>query len=172
MQTGSAAAVGVLSTLAHGPAIVGAPFGGALADRHDPRRPAILLSTLQALPTARMAASDRAEVLSVPLLYLLVFAGAVSFSVNQPIITLVVRYTVPPEYRYTAVARASMVFNVTRLRGAVVRGYLVDALGVGAAFAFNAVSYALVAPVPWGTHLVATPEAPAAQGRTKACESG
>lgn len=157
-QTGSAAAVGVLSALALGPAIVGAPFGGALADRHDPRRLAILLSVLQAVPAALMAASDLAGVLSVPLLYLFVFAGAVPFSVNQPIITLVVPYTVEAEYRQAAVARASMAFNVTRLVGAVVGGYLVDALGVGAAFAFNAASYLLVAAVLWGTRLVAAPE--------------
>ena len=40
--TNSAIAVGVLTSLALGPALVGGPIGGVLADRYDPRRLAMM----------------------------------------------------------------------------------------------------------------------------------
>ena len=145
--TGSAASVGVLSALALGPAVVGSPVGGALADRFEPRRLAIALTTLQGLSAAAMALLAWAGELSMAWLYILVFAGAIPFSLNQPVITLVVPYTVPPEYRQSALARSSMMFNITRLGGAVVGGFLVQWIGVASGFAVNAATYYLVALV-------------------------
>lgn len=152
--TGSATAVGVLSALALGPAIVGGPIGGALMDRYDPRRLAIVLSVCQAVPAALLAALAFAGDLSIAELYVLTFAGAVPFSLNQPVVTLIAPATVPPEFRQSAVARASMVYNITRLLGAVVGGVVVQAVGVGVAFAANALSYLAVALVLSFTHLV------------------
>ncbi len=146
-MTGSAASVGVLSALALGPALVGSPIGGALADRFDPRRLAMALSGLQGLSAAGMALLAWTGQLSMGWLYLLVLAGAIPFSLNQPVITLVVPYTVPPEYRQSALARSSMMFNVTRLGGAVAGGFMVQWLGVASGFAFNAATYLLVALV-------------------------
>lgn len=152
--TGSATAVGVLSALALGPAIVGGPIGGALMDRYDPRRLAIVLSVCQAVPAALLAALAFAGDLSIAELYVLTFAGAVPFSLNQPVVTLIAPATVPSEFRQSAVARASMVYNITRLLGAVVGGVVVQAVGVGVAFAANALSYLAVALVLSFTHLV------------------
>lgn len=152
--TNSATAVGVLTSLALGPALVGGPLGGILADRHDPRRLAVLLSLLQAAACTALVVLELSGRLTVDLLYLCVFAGAIPFSLNQPIISLIIPYTVPEEYRHTAVARASMIFNLTRLAGAVVGGVLVTAIGVAAAFGLNAASYALVALVLWRTKLL------------------
>ncbi len=152
--TGNPMSVGVLSALALGPAIVGSPIGGSLADRYDPRRLAMVLSLLQAIPAALMAALAIFGELNIGALYVLVFAGAIPFSLNQPVITLIAPYTVPEEFRQTAVARTSMIYNVTRLLGAVAGGFIVQALGVGFAFAANAVSYVAVAVVLATTHLV------------------
>ena len=52
--TGSAASVGLLSALALGPAIVGGPIGGALADRFDPKRLSVVLYLLQARRVLRV----------------------------------------------------------------------------------------------------------------------
>lgn len=51
-MTGNAASVGLLSAAALGPAVVGGPIGGALADRYDPRRLAIVLCSPVRSPTA------------------------------------------------------------------------------------------------------------------------
>ena len=145
--SGSSAAVGVLAALALGPALVGAPIGGQLADRYDPRRLAIVLSLCQAVPVLVMAALAFASVITVPLMYVCVFAGAIPFSLNQPVLALIVPATVPPEFRHQAVARTSMAYNITRLVGAIIGGAVVAAIGAGFAFAVNGVSYLLVAAV-------------------------
>ena len=153
--TGSAASVGLLSALALGPAVVGGPIGGALADRFEPRRLAIVLYLLQALPATVMAMMDLAGDLSLGWLYALVFAGAIPYSLNCPVSSLVGSYTVPQEYRQSALALASMTFNLTRLAGAVGGGFLVHWFGIGSALAVNAASYLLVAAVLAATTLVA-----------------
>lgn len=145
--TGSAASVGLLSALALGPAIVGGPIGGVLADRFDPKRLSVVLYLLQALPATLMAVGDLLGDLPLGWLYTLVFAGAIPYSLNSPVISLVGTYTVPEEYRPAALAQASMMFNATRFAGAVVGGFLVHLVGIGAAFAFNAAAYLLVAAV-------------------------
>ena len=72
--TGSATSIGLLSALALGPAIVGGPIGGALADRFDPRRLAVTLYVAQALPAIVMAALDLTGDLPLGWLYALTFA--------------------------------------------------------------------------------------------------
>ena len=154
-MTGSAASVGLLSAAALGPSIVGGPIGGALADRYDPRRLSIALYLLQALPATVMAVMDIVGDLPVGWLYALVFAGAIPYSLNCPVINLVGVYTLPESHRQAAVAQASLMFNVTRLVGAVAGGLLVHWLGIGTAFALNAMSYFVVATVLARTRLVA-----------------
>lgn len=158
--TGSAASVGLLSALALGPAVVGGPIGGALADRFEPRRLAIVLYVLQALPATAMAVMDLTGHLPLGWLYALVFAGAIPYSLNCPVSSLVGSYTVPPEYRQSALALASMMFNLTRLAGAVGGGFLVHWFGIGSALAVNAASYLLVAAVLVVTPLVSGVERP------------
>lgn len=131
--------------MALGPSIVGSPIGGALVDRYDPRRLAIVLYVLQAIPAAIMAILDFTGELPLGWLYALVFAGAVPYSLNCPVISLVGPYTVPEEYRQAALAQSSMMFNLTRLAGAVIGGFMVHWIGIGSALAFNAASYVLVA---------------------------
>ncbi|MGI9123866.1 MAG: MFS transporter [Mycobacterium sp.] len=152
--TGSAASVGLLSAVALGPAIVGGPIGGALADRYEPRRLSMVLYLLQGIPATVLAILDIVGDLPVGWLYVLVFAGAIPYSLNCPVISLVGTYTVPEEYRQAAVAQSSMMFNITRLVGAVAGGFMVHWMGIGTAFAFNAASYFLVAAVLSRTSLV------------------
>ena len=75
--TGNAASVGLLSALALGPAIVGGPIGGALADRFDPRRLAVVLYLLQAVPATLLAVLDLLGDLPLGWLYALIFTGAI-----------------------------------------------------------------------------------------------
>jgi predicted MFS family arabinose efflux permease len=145
--TGSATSVGLLAALALGPTIVGSPIGGALADRFDPRRLAIVLYICQGIPATVMAILDLTGELPIGLLYALVFAGAIPFSLNSPVISLLGPYTVPEEYRRAALAQSSMMFNITRLAGAVGGGFIVHLFGIGSALAINAASYFLVAAV-------------------------
>lgn len=145
--TGSAMQVGVLAALALGPSLVGAPIGGVLADRFCPRKLSITLCTAQAVPAGVMAILAFAGLLSVPWIFVLVLLGAVPYSLNQPIIALVVPFTVPPELRHEAVTASSMAYNLSRLTGAVLGGVVVQVIGPGGAFALNSASYLVVAVV-------------------------
>jgi len=162
--TGSATSVGLLAALALGPTIVGSPIGGALADRFDPRRLAIVLYICQGIPATVMAILDLTGELPIGWLYALVFAGAIPFSLNSPVISLLGPYTVPEEYRRAALAQSSMMFNVTRLVGAVGGGFIVHLFGIGSALAINAASYFLVAAV------LATPTLTSAIGSIRSPE--
>ena len=142
--TDSAAAVGILAALALGPGVVGAPAGGFLLGHFDLRRLVVTLSVCQAVPPALMSVIELTGELSIGWLYLLVFLGAIPSSLNQPAMALIEPQTVPVEFRQSAVALSSMIYNVTRLFGAVLGGFVVQWVGVAAAFAFNAASFLIV----------------------------
>lgn len=157
--TGSASSVGILAAVAMGPALVGSPLGGALLDRFDPRRLAVLLTVAQAVPAAAMAILDIVGELSVGWLYLLTLAGAIPASLNQPVTALVIPYTLPAQYRTSAVALSSMIFNIMRLFGAALGGLIVEWAGVGGAFSINAFSYLVLAVVFARTDLLSDEDA-------------
>jgi hypothetical protein len=77
----------------------------------------------------------------------LTFAGAVPNSLSAPVMSLVMAGTVPKDVRQSAVARTSVIFNASRLIGAVGGGFLVHLTGLAPAYGLNAVSYVLVALV-------------------------
>ena len=151
--TDNAAAVGVLAALALGPGMIGAPAGGFLLGYFDLRRLAVTLSLCQAVPPAAMAAVEITGELSIGWMYVLVFAGAIPSSLNQPAMAMIEPQTVPQHLRQSAVALSSMIYNVTRLFGAALGGFVVEWAGVAAAFAFNAASFAVVAATVAGLHL-------------------
>jgi MFS family permease len=152
--TDSAAAVGVLAVLAIGPSIVGGPLGGVLLDRFDPRRLAIALSLIAAVPPGLMAAMELAGDLSLGWLYALVFAGAIPRSMYEPVVSLIGPSTVAAEHRHSAVAHMSLSYNVVRLSGAAMGGLVVHWAGVWAAFGLNAVSFVIFAIILARTELV------------------
>ena len=145
--TDSAAAVGVLAILAIGPSIVGGPLGGVLLDRFDPRRLAIVLSLIAAVPPALMAAMDLAGHLSLGWLYALVFVGAIPRSMYEPVVSLIGPSTVAVEHRHSAVAHMSLSYNLVRLSGASMGGLVVYWAGVWVAFGLNALSFVIFAIV-------------------------
>lgn len=152
--TDSAAAVGVLAVLAIGPAIVGGPVGGVLLDRFDPRRLAIVLSLIAAIPPGLMAAMDAAGDLSLGWLYALVFAGAIPRSMYEPVVSLIGPSMVAVEHRHSAVAHMSLSYNLVRLSGAAMGGLVVHWAGVWAAFGLNALSFVIFAVILAPTRLV------------------
>lgn len=143
--TDSPAAVGILAALALGPGMIGAPVGGFLLSFFDLRRLAVALSLCQAVPPAAIAVIEATGDLSIGWMYVLVFAGAIPSSLNQPAMAMIEPQTVPVEYRQSAVALSSMSYNVNRLFGAALGGFVVEWVGVAAAFAFNAASFIVVA---------------------------
>lgn len=139
--TGSAVAVGILGLLALGPAIVGSPVGGLLADRHCPRRLSLLFSLLSCVGPLGLALATFTGHLTLPVIYAGVVISAVPQAIGQPISQLVVPYAVPPALRHRAVADLSAAYGASQLTGALLGGVVVQFAGPGPAFLLNGVSY-------------------------------
>ncbi len=152
--SGSAMAVGILAALALGPSLVGAPIGGALSDRFCPRKLGITFALLQILSPAAMAILAFNDQLTIPLIYALVLLGAIPYSLGQPVMALIIPFTVPADLRHQAVAGSSMAYNISRLLGAALGGVVLSWIGPAGTFAANAASYAVVAWVLWRAKVI------------------
>jgi MFS family permease len=160
-QTGSAFLTGLLGAVELVPLIGLALLGGALADRFD-RRKLLLLDQVALVATAgglaalTFAPGDP----PVPLLYL--FGGLLAgFGAVQNVTrSAIVPNLVDPLHLRSALALNFGLFQLTLVIGPALGGLLIGALGVGAAFAFNAIScFAMV-----GALVGMTPQPPQADG--------
>lgn len=142
--TGDAMAVGVLAAIALAPSLIGAPIGGALADRFCPRKLTTTFFAILILPPLALSILAFSDELTVSSIYLCVALLAVVHSVNQPIFQIVIPFTVPERLRRQAVADVSATYNVAQLVGAVLGGTVVALVGPGFAFLANALSYLFV----------------------------
>lgn len=142
--TDSPMVLGVLGFARFGPALIGSPFAGVVADRL-PRRKVVIttqvLSLLQAALLAVLTLTGHVRVWQV--LVLALFQGCVD------VLDMTVRQTfqmdlVGAEDLPSAVSLNSMAFNAGRLVGPGIAGLLVAAFGEGICFAINAASYLAV----------------------------
>ena len=145
--SGSAALVGALGAVALGPSLIGSPVAGALGDRFCLRRLSVRFAALESLPALGLTIVALTGDLTVPILFVGVAATAVFHSLSEPIIQLVVPYTVDDDLRYRAVANMSAVYNVAQVVGALGAGIILQVTGSWIAFAINFVGYASVALV-------------------------
>ena len=92
--SGSAMDVGIVAALSLGPSLIGAPLGGSLADRYCPRKLSQLFMALQVPPLLILTVLAASGSLTVPLIFIFIFAYAVPRSISRPILELVVPFTV------------------------------------------------------------------------------
>jgi predicted MFS family arabinose efflux permease len=142
--THSALWVGLAALAQFLPGVVMAPYGGALADRHDRRR--VLLATQAGLVASAVAlwalwasgVHDRYAILA-----LVALAGTFQ-GLNLPAWQAFVHDLVPRQDLASAVGLNSLQLNAARAIGPAVAGVLLATLGPGWAFLFNAASFAFV----------------------------
>ncbi len=165
--TGDPMVVGVVSFLALGPALLGSPLGGRLADRYCPRRLATGLSFLSAIGPLGLAVLAVTDSITLPALYLLTAVSALPYSVNQPVRSIVVPYSVPMGLRRQALIDVSAANNVAELVGAIIGGVVVQTVGPALPYLFNAGAHLLTATV-----LILSPQLQASCDAARAAESG
>jgi len=142
--TGSAAALGVVTTLQFLPVTVLTLFGGVFADRF-PKRP-ILFSTqvvalVQALVLGTLVVTGNVELWHV---YALSFVLGVSNALDNPPRQAFVPELVGREHLVNAVALNSMTFNGARVVGPALGGIAIATVGLGVVFFVNAASFVAV----------------------------
>ena len=139
--TGSGALLGLVAFADLFPAVVVAPFGGAIADRADRRRLMIVAQTLVMGQAFALFALTATGLITPTLLVLLSLFNGVVIGFNQPARLALVPSLVPRADLPTAVAINSIVFNLARFVGPALAGVTIVTAGVAGVFAANGLSY-------------------------------
>jgi MFS family permease len=142
--THSAFWVGLAALAQFLPSVAMAPYGGALADRHERRR--VLLVTQSGLAVSAIAlwAMWAGGGRSPYAIMALVGVAGTFQGLNMPCWQSFVNDLVPRADLGSAVALNSLQFNAARSVGPAVAGLLLATLGPGWAFLLNATSFVLV----------------------------
>ncbi|MGM0585860.1 MAG: MFS transporter [Pseudomonadota bacterium] len=131
--TGSAAVTGAVAFLNFAPTLVSGPLFGVMADRLDPRRGIMVTQSLQALIAFGLFALLAAGALTVPALLAVSLAVGVAASAYHPMRMALTPRLVPGEHLGQAVAMTAVNFNLTRMLGPALGGWLIAGQGAGAA---------------------------------------
>jgi MFS family permease len=139
--THSAAAVGITMSLQFAPMLLLGLHGGLLADRFPKRRVLAVTQTLNGLLGAGLAVLILTGNVDVTHVYLFALAGGLVFVVDNPTRQVFVNEVVPSRYVRNAIALNAAVFQTSRLVGPAIAALLIGSVGIGWAFAANAVCY-------------------------------
>ncbi|MBM3503856.1 MAG: MFS transporter [Alphaproteobacteria bacterium] len=123
------------------PAVISSPFAGVLADRHNRVRLLVILQALLLVHAVVTAALSFAGLLSIETLLALTVVLGVFTGFNHPARQSIITSLVRREDLSAAVAMSSVLFNVTRIVGPSIAGFLIHFGEAGAAFGFVALTY-------------------------------
>lgn len=141
--TGSAFWVGMVAFCDLAPAVVVSPVAGAVADRADRVRLAMLSQASIGIQAALVAALAWSGHMTIGVLLALEIVGGVAASFAQPARQSLMPALVPPADLPAAVATNSLCFNVARFVGPAVAGPVIALWGVEPAIAANSLAYIL-----------------------------
>ncbi len=138
--TNSGTALGIVTALQFGPALVLGLWGGMLADRGDKRR--LLQATQTGLALVALVLGLLAVTGVVQYWHVLVLATVLGLiaAVDSPIRQSFVVEMVGKDDLVNAVGINSTIFNTGRILGPAVAGVMISAVGTGWAFLVNAAS--------------------------------
>jgi MFS family permease len=137
----SGAVLGLVAFADLFPAMVMAPFGGALADRTDRLRVLFVGQCLIMLQALSLFVLTVTGLIDVGLLILLVLAAGLVIGFNQPARLALIPDLLPRSDLATAVAINSIVFNLARFIGPALAGMAIVWIGVEAVFAINGLTF-------------------------------
>ncbi len=142
--TNSPLAVGITTALQFFPMLLFGLWGGLLVDRYPKRRLLLITQTAAGSLAAVLAVLTLVGVIQVWQVYLIAFGLGLTTVVDNPARQTFVNELVPKSLVRNAVSLNSGNFQLARMVGPAVAGVLISVVGIGYAFAFNAVSYLAV----------------------------
>ncbi len=119
-------------------------FAGAIVDRVDTRRLVIVSQAAAMAVSIALAAVTLGGVASLPVVYVLATLGGITLVVDAPARQAFTYRLVGPRELPNAVALNSGLLNASRVTGPALAGIVIAALGTGACFVVNAVSFLAV----------------------------
>ncbi len=139
--TGSALLLGAINGFRALPFLITGPLGGVAADRVDRRY--LMMSTQFALAVSSLVLGFLvyADLIQVWHLFAFTLFTGVAWSFNQPVRQALVPSLVPKEDLLNAIALNSSAFNITRIIGPAIGGYLIDRVGIAGNFFIQTVAY-------------------------------
>jgi MFS family permease len=146
-RTGSAAAVGLVTTLQFLPVLVLSLVGGAIADRVSRRGLLLLTQVALAVLAALLGVLVAARLAPVWVVAAIALAIGTTNALNNPAQQAFLPELVSIDQVPAAVALNSVQFNAARMVGGAVGGVLIAAFGVPAALWVNAASFLPVVAV-------------------------
>ena len=153
--TGDLLSVGVLSLVQLVPVLVFSLGGGAMADAFDRRRLLLVTQSLLALTALALGLVAMLPAPPVLAVYALAFISSGLASIDQPARSSAIPRIVPPERLQAAVNLNQVMFNGGSVIGPAIGGVILAAVGVGAAYLVDFVTYGaaiaavlLIAPIP------------------------
>ena len=139
--TGSAFWVGMVAFCDLAPAVIASPIGGAVADRVDRVRLAMVSQAAIGVQALLVGALAWSGAMTIGLLLVLELLGGIAASFAQPARQTLMPGIVPRGDLPAAVACNSLTFNLARFLGPALAAPLIAAFGVVPAILANAVAY-------------------------------
>ena len=139
--TGSEFWVGLVAFTQFAPAVVFGPIFGVLADRFDRRRASIIINALSTVNMLALGALAWFELVDIYVLTAQSLIQGALDGAHTPVRMTLVPNLVSRRQLQSAIASASISFNVSRFIGPAIAGAVIATQGVAAAFAINGVSY-------------------------------
>ncbi|MVA75808.1 MFS transporter [Auraticoccus sp. F435] len=147
--TGSTLSVGVLGLCALVPLVLLGLYGGALVDRYDRRRVALLASAALWLTSIAFAVQGWLGHQDVELLYVLVAVQSACSAVNNPARSAIIPRLVPVAMLPAAHVLQTVTWNVALTVGPLAGAGLVALAGFGAAYTVDAVLFTAALYALW-----------------------
>ena len=139
--TKSEAWVGVVAFTQFAPAVIFGPLFGVLADRFDRRAASILINSVSVINMLLLGFLALNGSVDIYVLTLLSLMQGVLDGAHMPVRMSIVPNLVDKKKLQSAIAIASITFNVSRFVGPALAGLIIASYGVATAFIVNGVSY-------------------------------
>ena len=146
--TGSEFWVGIVAFTQFAPAVIFGPLFGVLADRVDRRKASIVINSLSAMNMLLLGVLAWLGLVDIIVLTTQSLVQGALDGAHTPVRMTLVPNLVEKTQLQSAIASASISFNVSRFVGPAIAGFIIATSGVSTAFAINGISYlAIIAAV-------------------------
>lgn len=147
--THSSTAVGIVTFAGMAPFLFAAPLAGALADRIDRRRLALIAVAIGLGGTLGLVAVTALGIVQVWHVVLFAFVGGIARAAQTPAEQAMLPNLVPAAHLLNAVALSNISQHGSRMAGPVFGGLLLAALGPGAVFVLASAFFAASLAALW-----------------------
>lgn len=143
-RTQSPLVLGAVSTAQFAPVLLLSLFGGVIADRLPKRRLLLMTQAVMMLVAFGLAIASSTHHASLPIIFTLVALSGTANALDNPTRQAFVSEMVGPSQLANAIALNSSQFQLSRLVGPPLAGWLVAMVGFSACFYLNAGSFVAV----------------------------